>query len=266
MRLEDLAASEPAFAGINVRARVLAGESAEALSKFQKHEEIDLVVIASHGHTGIQHFLLGSFAAKALQLMSCPVLLYRVTREAAERGKAAFHPGRILVPQDFSRASAGAADVACAWSREFKAEARLLFVVERLASLYGYLSGSDDGVAQYLEKVCGEGRDRLARLLREGWEGVRAEPKARIGHPAVEILREAEEYRADLIIMASRGLSGLERLAMGSVAERTIQGATCPVLVVKQQDQAKKWFGMLPQAAEDQPAVLRESVSCGNGN
>jgi nucleotide-binding universal stress UspA family protein len=53
----------------------------------------------------------------------------------------------------------------------------------------------------------------------------------RIGHPALEILEEAGAFGARLITMSSRGLSALDRIAMGSVAERVIQGAKCPVLV-----------------------------------
>ena len=76
-RLEDLSASEPAFDRLKVHPQAILGEPARALCKFQEHEGIDLFIMSSHGHTEPEHLALGSFAAKVLQLVSCPVLVFR---------------------------------------------------------------------------------------------------------------------------------------------------------------------------------------------
>jgi nucleotide-binding universal stress UspA family protein len=89
-------------------------------------------------------------------------------------------------------------------------------------------------VDEYVRRVRSEGLKQLRRVIDEDWKGLRAEAVAKIGSPEAEILNEARGFHADLIVMGNRGLSLIERLSLGSVAERTVQGASCPVLVAKQ--------------------------------
>ena len=63
--------------------------------------------------------------------------------------------------------------------------------------------------------------------------GIDAIPKTRMGDPAVEIVREARESDAELVIMGSRGLSGLKQVVMGSVSHKVSENAGCPVLIVR---------------------------------
>jgi nucleotide-binding universal stress UspA family protein len=73
--------------------------------------------------------------------------------------------------------------------------------------------------------------ERHAERLRG--QGLTVETVVREGYPATVIQEEAEEQRADLIVIGTRGLSGLKHLLLGSVAERVVQKAPCPVLTVK---------------------------------
>ena len=73
--------------------------------------------------------------------------------------------------------------------------------------------------------------ERHAERLRG--QGLAVETVVREGYPATVIQEEAEEQRADLIVIGTRGLSGLKHLLLGSVAERVVQKAPCPVLTVK---------------------------------
>ena len=73
--------------------------------------------------------------------------------------------------------------------------------------------------------------ERHAEQLRA--QGVAVETVVREGYPATVIQEEAEEQHADLIVIGTRGLSGLKHLLLGSVAERVVQKAPCPVLTVK---------------------------------
>jgi nucleotide-binding universal stress UspA family protein len=73
--------------------------------------------------------------------------------------------------------------------------------------------------------------ERHAERLRS--QGLAVETVVREGYPATVIHEEAEEQRADLIVIGTRGLSGLKHLLLGSVAERVVQKAPCPVLTVK---------------------------------
>jgi nucleotide-binding universal stress UspA family protein len=234
-RLEDLARSDPAFDGLKVDAHALLGESAEAVHRFQERQEVDLIVIASHGHAGAKDFLLGSFAGKVIQLATCPVLVFR-GHGTREKKTALFRPTRILAPHDFSGPSRVALETAVEWARQFAAEARLLFVVDDKAHLQTHVLGPAESIDERLQKVRRDGEAELGRLIRDNCQGVEATAVARVGQPAAEIIKEAGAFGADLIVMASRGLSVLERLSVGSVAERTVHGAACPVLVIK-----RKW-------------------------
>ena len=73
--------------------------------------------------------------------------------------------------------------------------------------------------------------ERHAESLRE--HGIEVESVVREGYPATVILEEAEQREADLIVIGTRGLSGLKHLLLGSIAERVVQKAPCAVLTVK---------------------------------
>lgn len=230
-RVEDLAKQADAFAGMKVEARAIQGDSAEAVCDFQEREHADLLVMATRGHSGIKHFLLGSFTAKVLQLAPCPILVFRTYEDEGEALKQAFNPNRILVPCDFSRHSRKALEAAGSWARLFDTRVKVLYVVDQYVSPELDPETSSATVQEYYEKRVAEATAKLKELVGSSLKGVPSETAVRIGHPAVEILEEAESFGARLIAMSSRGLSALDRIAMGSVAERVIQGAKCPVLV-----------------------------------
>lgn len=230
-KLGDLVQCEPAFAKIRVHHRLLPARSAEAVHEFTLSENIDLVLIATHGYWGIKHFLLGSFTAKVLQLVSCPILVFRVLKGEEGKSRPPFHPCRILIPFDFSQPSGAALDIGRAWAKAFDASVRILHVIDPQAGVEGH--GIKEGDAAGKEKLKASALEHLLRLIARDWEAIPAKASAREGSPAMEILREAEEFRPDLIVIASRGLSVLDSVTLGSVAERTIQGAPCPVLVVR---------------------------------
>lgn len=230
-RLEDLARNSPAFAGMQIEARAVQGDSADAVCDFQEREHANLLVMATRGHSGIKHFLLGSFTAKVLQLASCPILVFRTYEDEGEGPRQPFSPSRILVPCDFSRHSRRALEGARSWATAFGSMVKVLYVVEQYVSPDLDPETSSATVQEYYEKQVAEASAKLEELVGSSLKGVPSEIAVSIGHPGVEILEEAESFGARLIAMSSRGLSALDRIAMGSVAERVIQRARCPVLV-----------------------------------
>jgi nucleotide-binding universal stress UspA family protein len=228
-RLEELRASEPAFAGLKTATRVVRGEAIEALREHLASAGADLVVVASHGHSGLKKLLLGSFAERLLRVSPAPVLVSRTTEPAS----GDFSPRRILVPYDFSPCSRAALSLARDWARAFGARARLVFVAEATASLYDYASNMQGSFAEYLGKVRTEALSRLGRLIREEWSGIEAEGVALSGDPVAEILREAQEGAADLIVLGTHSRSGLERFFLGSVTQKLAQRSPVSVLAVR---------------------------------
>lgn len=140
----------------------------------------------------------------------------------------------LLVPVDFSRHSGRALGVAIELAREFGAEIHLLHAYELPvgpALAYGIPLPQDldeemrDAAARRLEKA----------LHRVEEAGLRGETHLVQSTPAEAIAQLARELPADLIVMGTRGLAGLKHVLLGSVAERVLRLAPCPVLTVKEE-------------------------------
>ena len=144
---------------------------------------------------------------------------------------------KILVPVDFSEHSKAALESATELAKTFGAEICLLHC-------YAINPGgvSPYGVSlppNYLDEI----RDAASQKL-NGWlekttaEGIKVRPLLSSTCPSEEVSLMAEELESDLIVMGTRGLSGFKHLMLGSVAERTLRTAPCPVLIVKATENA----------------------------
>jgi nucleotide-binding universal stress UspA family protein len=131
----------------------------------------------------------------------------------------------ILFPTDFSPASEAALDYAISLARDANAKLLLLHIAEPLpvygdVPYYGVPEPDKAELERRLHAVSVDTRLRVERRLVAGY-------------PAEQILAEAAKDAVDMIVMGTHGRTGLTRLLMGSVAERVVRGATCPVLAVK---------------------------------
>ncbi|HET7876341.1 MAG TPA: universal stress protein [Methylomirabilota bacterium] len=141
---------------------------------------------------------------------------------------------RIVHATDFSRASAPAFRAAIEWARSHGARLHLLHV---LVPASPFLVGDERLPPSYLELQAQSRRAaqrRMAATLRRAQDaGVRAQAALVEGLPADRILRFAQARRADLVVIGTHGRTGLGKLFMGSVAERVLRRARCPVLTVR---------------------------------
>ena len=137
---------------------------------------------------------------------------------------------KYLVPIDFSKGSEVALDYALAMARQNKARLTLLHVIP--AALVYPSEGTRFDLYSLLER---DAREDFARLLkRKKLSAGEAQIQLMRGaNPAEIIARQAKKLHATMIIMGSHGRTGLQRLLLGSVAERTLRLAACPVLIVK---------------------------------
>ena len=141
---------------------------------------------------------------------------------------------RILVPVDFSEHSERALDEAVGLAKRFGAELHLLhcyqiYPVGAVGFPYDVaLPGSYERAVRESATACLSGwREKAAA------QGVRVEQHLSVDFPSHGIVDLAEKLPADLIVIGSRGLSGVKHVLLGSVAERTIRIATCPVLTIR---------------------------------
>jgi len=133
----------------------------------------------------------------------------------------------ILHPTDFSPDSRCAFDLACAVARDHRSRIIVLHVAGPSVPGYGEAALLFDPEATYAAL-----RDQLGEVKADNCT-LEVEHRFTIGDPASEIVRVAEEAPADLIVMGTRGRTGLSRIVMGSVAEHVLRRAPCPVLTVK---------------------------------
>jgi len=182
----------------------------------------DLVVIGTHGRTGVARILLGSVAEKVVRHAPCPVLTVHPDGES----RPFLH---VLCPVDFSDSSRLAVELAGGLVQPGGAGITLLHVVEAPVSYAGELRDPelvrdlDRRSAEHLEGWAAALRAKLAvpvrTVCRVGWAG--AETIAAIEH----------DPTIDLVVVGSHGKTGLKRLVLGSVAEKIVRHARRPVLV-----------------------------------
>jgi universal stress protein A len=139
---------------------------------------------------------------------------------------------RILVPTDFSADADAAFDYALGLAGKFDAAVHLLHVVED--PLAAGMWSSEIYTAEIAGLQVNLVRDAEARLKRSVPEsGAQVSTEVRTGNAAKEILEAARATNADLMVMGTRGRTGIAHIVMGSVAERVVRLASCPVLTLK---------------------------------
>jgi universal stress protein A len=141
---------------------------------------------------------------------------------------------RILVPVDFSSSSLQALEFAADLAKPFDAEVVVLFVIEPvLYPVPDFASAHSSALAELVDDQRRSARAELARSARRyARRRVRLRTAIEYGAPPRVIVDAAKRAKADLIVMATHGRTGVSRLLMGSVAERVVRTAACPVLTL----------------------------------
>ncbi len=145
---------------------------------------------------------------------------------------------KILYPTDFSDPSCTGVRAAAELAAHFDAELIVLHVVSPIPIAQPPFPGVPGGniafdVPLYQNELIESSRKRLDELVaRRVPQGVRVRKEVTTGDHAYEILRTAEEEKADLIVIPTRGRSGWRRFMFGSVAEKVIKHASLPVLTI----------------------------------
>jgi nucleotide-binding universal stress UspA family protein len=185
--------------------------------------------MGTHGRRGLGHLFLGSTAEEVVRFATCPVLTIR----ELEKERPAEKRERILVPVDFSEHSKAALSHAKGVAAVYGARLDVLHVIEETVHPAFYGTGMTD-IVELRPDIVVKAKAAMEKLFNDtpGPE-VKVEYHAVIGRAHQEIVQYATLEEKDLIIIATHGLSGLERMLLGSVAEKVVRRAPCPVLTVK---------------------------------
>jgi len=209
--------------GIQPELVIRQGNASDCTLWFAQKENLELIVMGTHGRRGFDRLVLGSTTDRVIRKAACPVLVVsNASHKALTTGPDGRHRlSRILYCTDFSHNSERARGYAVSVAAEYSAELVLLHVAENASDV-------DRAKAMIAERT--QELDKLGSEM-EG-KNLKVRSTVRCGKPYEEIVRYATETEASLIIMTARGGDAVDRAVFGSTTYRVIQLGPCPVLAV----------------------------------
>ncbi|MCW8811620.1 MAG: universal stress protein [Ignavibacteriaceae bacterium] len=203
--------------------------AAPAILEYASDNNIDLIVMGTHGRRGLGHLLLGSAAEEVVRLAVCPVFTIRELKEP----KPVMQVNNILVPVDFSNYSKSALAYASKIAQSYKAQLQVLHIIEETMHPAFSLSGKSS-IFDLVPGIKDDSRKRAEKMLKEVVsDDIKSNVYVKGGRAASDIINFAKENSTDLIVIATHGLTGLEHMLLGSVTEKVVRMAHCPVFTVK---------------------------------
>ena len=228
-QLKELTGDQP----VRWEPLITVGKPADEISRAVEEKDIDLVIAATRGRSGLKRIILGSVTERLMRTLTCPLLV--VNSPEHKFVSAANHEiklKKILVGCDFSPDSGQAFNHALSLAQEFEAELHLAHVIEPPAQ--PDLHKVDKPVSEEIQQ---DYRDFLTQKLKDMVpEEARywCTPQTSLleGQPYEKIVRYAETEDIDMIVLGARGHGLVKTLFLGSTTDRVVRRAPCPVLSV----------------------------------
>ncbi|MDY6912041.1 MAG: universal stress protein, partial [Chloroflexota bacterium] len=219
----------------NVKSVSLVGHTAEAIVDYADEQDISLIVMATHGRSGIKRWALGSVADKVLRGTKKPVILIRAKADHPDVREEGILK-KILMPLDGSTESETVIPYVEQLASKLKAEVILFQTVEQpyhvvtAAETFTKIPFNDEEVKPILANIL----KYLANMSEAfGGKGIVTRSEVRIGDAGEEIITFADEINADLVAMSTHGRSGVSRWTFGSVADKVLRRGNTPLLLVR---------------------------------
>ena len=213
---------------VSIRHEIIRGYSApSAILGYVNQNDFDLIVIGTHGRSGIEQLLLGSVAEKIVRYAPSPVLTVHRKSTVIESYQ------NIIVPFDFSEHAQRALRTAFRVSPE-KGEIHLVYVFEKDThpEMYSWNLASSIDLMPQLEIKIRQKMDAVLHTLKTG--GRTVHKIIMDGTPHKKIAEYVNNAQAELVIMSTQGLVGLDRFLLGSTTERIIRSVNTQILTLKQ--------------------------------
>jgi nucleotide-binding universal stress UspA family protein len=199
----------------------------------------DLLVVGTHGRSGFERLVLGSVTEKVLRRAACPVLTIPQGAPAGVPATSVLFKN-VVCAVDFSDCSMHALNYAMALAQEADAHLTVIHVIELPPDVprevHENMRTGPRSLREYVALAEEDGRARLRDAIPES---VRAycvvDTVLATGKPYREILRVAEEQKADLLVAGIHGRGPVDRLLFGSTAQHLVRRASCPVLTLRQE-------------------------------
>jgi nucleotide-binding universal stress UspA family protein len=212
---------------IPVRAEVLTGDPAAVILETAEAEDIDLIIMSTHGYTGLDYFIMGSVTQRVLRHAPCPVLVVRKRQTF----------GKLMITLDGSELAETALGPGMAMAELFNSAVTLTRVKEPQnqpsREMVSQLEGIESGFGEHLlEDYYGSVDSYLVKQqLMSSSRPVKT--TSLHGDAAAEIAKYTQQENIDLLVMATHGRTGIRRWVYGSVAEKVLQRVDCAVLLIR---------------------------------
>lgn len=216
--------------GVKISTMVIDGLPADGIAEAADETGADLIVVGTHGHTGVRRLLLGSVAEKVVRESSRDVLVARGT----DRGTGGYD--KVLVPTDFSTTAERALLRALELVKR-GGEVELLHCWSLPTSSRSWDPIARDAVAPLRDELAHHSRQETEKLAAaHARDGVTITTANVEDTPVHGVQDRLEHGGHDLVVMGSHGRRGVKRWLLGSVAEGTVRYSPCSVLVVHADD------------------------------
>ncbi len=218
--------------GYRVHAQIVDGDAAQAILNTATAVEADLIAMTTHGHAGFVRWALGSVAERVIQEADLPIFLVREAMNPVP------HKIRhILVPLDGSPLAKQVLPAAQALAQATGAKILLLHVIQELdAGNRQILFASEEEATATFAAWRADAELELTQITGAlQAAGIATEHQIIFGTPVPIILQTIVDQTIDLIVMTTHGYTGFKRWFYGSVANKVLRGANCPLLLVRNQ-------------------------------
>lgn len=252
-------------AGVAARGLVVDGAPAEALARYASEHGVDLVVMTTHGRTGLSRVWLGSVADGVMRRAAVPVLMIRPGDETVDVRRGRLFAG-ILVPLDGSTRAEAVLEPVVALAETTGASLTLLEVVPPAYAIPQPLGAAWTQTALDQERL--ESRTELAddylravaERLRLRHPGVEVRTELRVfDRVAPAILERAHSLDFDVVAMTTQG-RGASRVLLGSIADKVLRGTALPLLVLRPGAAAGIHPELSPEVAEHYGGVAGRRI------
>ena len=210
------------------------GVAADKILDFTAEKEIDLIIMATHGRSGITRWWMGSVAEKVISEATAPVLLVRSKRPSTTRATDKLNfSHKILAPLDGSDIGEAALPYAETIATNSRASVSLLQIISPPGTVEANLLGGPDW-RKFVKAMHDAGENYLKSVAeRLSGRGIKVTYEVATGDPADKIVEYAEDKGINLIAMSTHGRTGVARWVLGSVADKVLHGARIPILLVR---------------------------------
>lgn len=232
-RMQDSGAGET-----KVESVTLAGDVPEEILRYAEENEVSLIVMSTHGHSGVKRWVMGGVADKIVRNSDIPVRLFR-SYAPEEIVKGEMPEKKILVPLDGSETAEQILPYVMDHARICNSEVVLVRVCESPFITADYPGASMQlSWKEHVVRVTTYWQQQCSRYLEdvEGRfvdQGINIKSEALMGDVPHELSTYIESNHFNLVAMTTHGRSGVKRWVLGSVAEKILDGTSVPILLVR---------------------------------